>query len=117
MDWVNRFIRTKAFILSVSATIIGLGIIFTAIDKGKCWAEQKLDSHIVKLSSHVSDSIVDTVVTPVISIVMDQTLTQAKTDLALEIMMSDRQKAIHRARWWRDSIEMEKRFRALRLKK
>lgn len=111
--FLSVFIGGLTLLLSFSRDKIAVPVIMAV------HAEKLMPMHkpLIDTIRHCVDSLVDNAVSPIVDVIVDQALTQRKTDISLERLMTPQQRATARAIWFQDSIEMEKKFTVLRLRR
>lgn len=100
----------KNWITTIVAIIAGSLFLWSIIDS-------KAECKIKTVACMVADSIVDSSLSPVVDVVCDQTMTQRKIEISLDEMTSEKQKSNIQKRWSSDSVDLEKYFKSMSIKR
>lgn len=101
---------TKNWITTIVAIIAGSLFLWGMV-------QTKADCHVKKIACNVADSIVDGNLSPVVDVVCNQTMTQRKIEISLDEMTTNNQKEKIQKRWSNDSVDLEKYFKSMSIKR
>lgn len=108
---------TRNGLIYSATTLAAVIFLCSEYNKQQSVFDSKADCRIKKVACAVADSIVDSSLSPVVSVVCDQTMSTRKIELSLDELLSNGQKAKIQTKWTKDSLDFERYFSTMKIKK